>query len=383
MQRPGHSVLAKFADLHARFAPSGRGPAVTVEEIVPWAVGYLGEVQVGERLAGMDGRWRVLHAVPLGVRGKDVDHLLIGPAEIFAINTQHHPGARVTVKGRDALYVNGTWKPYLKDARRDAAAVRDLLTSAGPIDVQAVVCLVDARLTVTTPGEAVHVADVNGLIPWLTGLPEILNGDLVDHVYVRARHADTWAGRPVLAAPDGADALARDLVAQVPTPTGPPTAEPAAARRTPSLPSQRTRRTEPSSGQQAPPTSGFCASQATRPLFLCPTPTRRSRGQPVQERAHPRGPARARARRARPGHCRPAPVGGLRDPPLRHDGLPVVHGYRLGAAAKPIGGAAATCRRTTFPARPRFPRPREAVLTGCLPAKPDICRFPVWRLDGG
>jgi hypothetical protein len=80
---------------------------------------------------GLDGRWRVLHALPLGVRGKDLDRLLIGPAGIFAINTKHHPGAQVTVKGCDAFYVNGTWKPYLKDARRDATTVQDLLASAG------------------------------------------------------------------------------------------------------------------------------------------------------------------------------------------------------------------------------------------------------------
>jgi hypothetical protein len=180
---------------------------------------------------------------PSRCSGKDLDHLLIGPAGAFAINTKHHPNARVTVKGRDALHVNGTWRPYLKDARRDAGAVQELLTTAGPIEVQAVVCLVDARLTVTTPGEAVHVVDVDDLIPWLTGPPEIVDAELVDRFYARARRADTWPGTPVPAAPDGTDALARDLAERSPAFSDPQPAEPVPAPGTTPVPTQRTRRT--------------------------------------------------------------------------------------------------------------------------------------------
>lgn len=212
-------MLAHLFSMYAARLRTGQGLVTTVDDLASWAVGYLGEVQVGERLAEMDGRWRVLHAVPLGVRGKDVDHLIVDPAGIFAINTKWHPGARVTVKGRDALYVNGIWRPYLRDARRDAAAVHDLLAPEGPIGVQTVVCLVDVGLTVITPGEAVHVVDGDDLIPWLSGLPEFLGGDLVDRVHAPARRADTWSGSPVPAAPESADALARDLAARPPAVT--------------------------------------------------------------------------------------------------------------------------------------------------------------------
>lgn len=240
-QRAGHAVLAHLSSRYAARLRTGQGLVTTVDDLVSWAVGYLGEVRVGEVLAGLDGRWGVLHAVPLGVRSKDIDHLLIGPAGIFAINTKHHPGARVTVKGRDALYVNGIWKPYLKDARRDATAVGDLLTPAGPIDVQAVICLVEARLTATTTGEAVHVVDIDDLVPWLTSLRETLDGDSVDRAYAHAQRAGTWPGCSVPAAPDGADSLARDLAARPAAVTHAQPAKPPSADRTPPVPMQRTR----------------------------------------------------------------------------------------------------------------------------------------------
>jgi hypothetical protein len=248
-------VLAHLSSMYAARSRDGQGLVTTVDDLVSWAVGYLGEAEVGERLAGLDGRWRVLHAVPLGVRSKDLDHLVIGPGGMFAMNTKRHPGARVTVKGRDALYVNGNWKPYLRDARRDAATVRDLLTPAGPIDVQAVICLVDGRLTVTTPGEGVHVVDVDDVVGWLTGLPDIVDADLVNRVYDLARRADTWPGHPVPAAPDGADGLARNLADREPAHTGPQPAGPAPAPRPPALPTQHARASGRPNGRPPRPTS--------------------------------------------------------------------------------------------------------------------------------
>jgi hypothetical protein len=53
--------------------------------------GASGEEQVGsllDELAG--GDWRVLHDVSLG-RG-NVDHILIGPAGVFSVETKSHPG---------------------------------------------------------------------------------------------------------------------------------------------------------------------------------------------------------------------------------------------------------------------------------------------------
>jgi Nuclease-related domain len=53
--------------------------------------GATGEEQVGALLDELAGReWRVIHDVNLG-RG-NVDHILIGPAGVFTIETKSHPG---------------------------------------------------------------------------------------------------------------------------------------------------------------------------------------------------------------------------------------------------------------------------------------------------
>ncbi len=46
-----------------------------------------------------DPRWRVLHAIPVGERGSDIDHLAIGPAGVFTINAKYHAGAKIWVGG--------------------------------------------------------------------------------------------------------------------------------------------------------------------------------------------------------------------------------------------------------------------------------------------
>ena len=63
-----------------------------------WRIGADGEETVGSKLSRLaDQGWRVLHSVPVGERDADIDHVLIGPAGVFTINTKTHPGKRVTV----------------------------------------------------------------------------------------------------------------------------------------------------------------------------------------------------------------------------------------------------------------------------------------------
>ena len=63
-----------------------------------WRIGADGEEKVAARLAKVarkDPRWRFLHAIPVGDRGSDIDHLVIGPGGIFTVNAKHHPGASI------------------------------------------------------------------------------------------------------------------------------------------------------------------------------------------------------------------------------------------------------------------------------------------------
>ena len=78
-----------------------------------WRIGADGEEKVAARLAKVarkDPRWRFLHAIPVGDRGSDIDHLVIGPGGIFTVNAKHHPGAKIWVGG-DTFMVNGHRQP--------------------------------------------------------------------------------------------------------------------------------------------------------------------------------------------------------------------------------------------------------------------------------
>ena len=61
----------------------------------PWYVGALGEIEVGVLLGALGPDWMVRHAVPIGQGTADVDHLVIGPGGVFALNTKHSAGSGV------------------------------------------------------------------------------------------------------------------------------------------------------------------------------------------------------------------------------------------------------------------------------------------------
>ncbi|MEF2162577.1 nuclease-related domain-containing protein, partial [Pseudomonas aeruginosa] len=65
-----------------------------------WRIGAVGEEKVAAQLAKVikkDVRWHVIHAIPVGNRGSDIDHLIIGPGGVFTANAKHHPGAKIWV----------------------------------------------------------------------------------------------------------------------------------------------------------------------------------------------------------------------------------------------------------------------------------------------
>jgi hypothetical protein len=95
------------------------GKSTLVTEDRPWFRGALGERQVGDLLARLDGRWRVLHAVPVGSKSSDIDHVVIGPGGVFTDNTKNHAGQDVWVAGRNFM-VNGHKQPHIRAAEYEA-----------------------------------------------------------------------------------------------------------------------------------------------------------------------------------------------------------------------------------------------------------------------
>jgi hypothetical protein len=104
---------------------AGKGRALDPERL---RRGILGEEAVADVLAGLPSSYWVLHGVWTG--HGDVDHVIIGPTGVFALETKAWEGTFYRSRGQ--LYCNG--KPaehVLQQARGAAGQVRQLLLEAG------------------------------------------------------------------------------------------------------------------------------------------------------------------------------------------------------------------------------------------------------------
>lgn len=162
-----------------------------------WRIGAVGEEKVAAQLAKVlkrDPRWRVIHAIPVGLRGSDIDHLIVGPGGVFTANAKHHPGANIWVGG-STFMVNGNKQPYIRNSRHEAARAAELLaTRCGfPVRVEGLIVTVNAEdVVVKSQPEGVSVIPRMQVAKWLLRHGEILNQPTVDAIYEVARRSTTW-----------------------------------------------------------------------------------------------------------------------------------------------------------------------------------------------
>jgi hypothetical protein len=162
-----------------------------------WRIGADGEERVAAQLAKVvkkDSRWRVIHAIPVGTRGADIDHLVIGPGGVFTANAKHHPRAKIWVGG-NTFMVNGVKQPYIRNGRHEAKRAADLLTAACgfPVHVEGLVVTVNADdVVVKSQPDGVTVVPRVRTAKWLLRHGEILGTDTIEAVYEVARRSSTW-----------------------------------------------------------------------------------------------------------------------------------------------------------------------------------------------
>lgn len=126
------SALRRFFAWLLGTNPVSTGRTSPVHPAQSWLVGAAGERQVAEVLLSLtrsDPLWQSIHSVPVGTRGSDIDHVVLGPGGIFTINTKHHPRGKVWVGG-DVTPVNGVARPYVRSSRHEAARASRLLSTA-------------------------------------------------------------------------------------------------------------------------------------------------------------------------------------------------------------------------------------------------------------
>lgn len=160
-----------------------------------WRLGADGEQAVAARLSKLGDRWKILHAVPVGEKGSDIDHVVIGPGGVFTINAKHHPDAAVWVRG-DTFMVNGQRLPYVRNSRFEARRTAKLLASAGAgeVPVTGVIAVMGASrgLTIKEQPAAVVVVACREVGKWIARRQEHLTDERVETIYAVARKASTW-----------------------------------------------------------------------------------------------------------------------------------------------------------------------------------------------
>ena len=162
-----------------------------------WRIGADGEQAVGEQLAGLDARWRILHAVRVGERGADIDHVVIGPGGVFTVNSKNHAKAAIWVGG-DTFMVNGSRVPYIRNSRHEARRASRLLAEqvGFPVPVVGMIAVVGARGGFTVKNQpsdgAVTVVPRRRIRRFLTLQPQRLGLREIDALHEVARRSTTW-----------------------------------------------------------------------------------------------------------------------------------------------------------------------------------------------
>jgi len=164
----------------------------------PWYKGALGEIAVGKILERLGPDWTVLHAVPVGAGTSDIDHVLIGPAGVFTLNTKNHAGQSVWVAGR-TLMVSGKKQRHLYNASHEAARAAKLLTREvnATVAVTGVVVVVAPKsMTVRERPSDVAVVTDRQLLRWLSDRPNLLMPGQVAAITAAAIRPGTWHRSP-------------------------------------------------------------------------------------------------------------------------------------------------------------------------------------------
>ncbi len=163
-----------------------------------WRVGGQGEEIVGEELEKLLRRgWSIVHNVPVGERGSDIDHVLIGPGGVFTVNSKYHVGKTVWVGG-DTVVVGGHRQPYVRNARHEAQRAAKLLSSAAaePVAVTGLVIILTWPAHWTAKSQpkdgSVLVLRARAARKHLESLPAVLEAGQVERLAYLARRDLTW-----------------------------------------------------------------------------------------------------------------------------------------------------------------------------------------------
>lgn len=174
---PVRSRFARFLGLHDERA-SHRGAN--------------GELVTGWWLGRLPDGWHLINDVPVGDAGANVDHLVIGPAGVFTVNTKRLTG-KVWVGPKSILH-DRRRTDFLPKASAEASRASRLLSDATgrPVAVRAVLAILCDDWTIKQRPTAVYVDATRGVKDWMLRQPVTLRAhEVLELARVASKHG-TW-----------------------------------------------------------------------------------------------------------------------------------------------------------------------------------------------
>jgi hypothetical protein len=160
-----------------------------------WARGVEGEQETALRLSALGDEWSIYHALPIGPGRKDLDHLVIGPTGVFAINSKHRHDKDVHIEGGHIRYgldwTNDTQSVGL-DAQAASAALSNV--SGSHVPVTGVISLVCPGSVHGDSGQSCAVLEADDLVDYLLSQPVIYNSSEVATLDAVVQAPGTWRG---------------------------------------------------------------------------------------------------------------------------------------------------------------------------------------------
>ena len=160
-----------------------------------WRKGSNGERVVGFVLGRLPNGWHVFNDIPVGQRGANIDHLVIGPSGTFTINAKNLTG-KVWVGARSIRH-NGHPTDYLPKAVSEATRASRLLTAAigSHVEVKGALAILADEWTTKEKPLDVFVGGPRGVKDWLCRLPVTLSAREVIKIAAAASKPSTWTMR--------------------------------------------------------------------------------------------------------------------------------------------------------------------------------------------
>jgi nuclease-like protein len=158
------------------------------------------EGAAGERAGWWLGRlpegWFVFHDVPVGHRGANIDHLVIGPGGVFTVNTKYLFG-EIVVYQRSITH-EGSRTDYLSKASAEARRAASLLSSAigRTVEARGVLAILADEWTIVDEPPDVLVRGPRGAKNLMLNQPAVLRPSDVIVLAVAASKQSTWVTTP-------------------------------------------------------------------------------------------------------------------------------------------------------------------------------------------